>query len=41
MKTIGVETFLCEHSAGRDCWRVIAELKVPREAKDQAKEFRV
>ena len=41
MKTIVAETFLCGPSVGRDCWRAIAYLKTPREARDQVKEFRV
>jgi len=41
MKTIVAETFLCGPSVGRDCWRAIAHLKTPREARDQVKEFRV
>jgi hypothetical protein len=41
MKTIVAETFMCGLSMGRDCSRVITELKTPKEAKDQAKESQV
>ena len=40
MKTIVAETFMCEPSVRADCWRAIADLKTPRDARDRVKESR-